>query len=254
MSDPQRPPIEGSEVTMKNHEEQCPACGRRLADCNNQPCIDAETEAFIVAARGPDAMAALQARLAEQAQELARLTEELALDRAVCLCGCAHDVHETYGDEGESCGNDTHECIRVAPAVLSAVTLLRQQLAAQAQEIARLTKELARAQQLHDATCFTRPKLEAAEREVSRLMQAASETTQALEQANNLIAQFNIQGARTLARAEAAEQRLTALTTSARALVATLAAEAPPWGDRQWGSEVAALQTLLDAPAQDVKR
>jgi len=43
---------------------------------------------------------------------------------AVCLCGCPGGDHEA--DEcGESCGNDEHECIRVAPAVLAYVNGLR---------------------------------------------------------------------------------------------------------------------------------
>lgn len=43
------------------------------------------------------------------------------------------------------------------------------------QENERLTKELARAQQLHDATCFTRPKVEAADKLRSTLAQVIAE-------------------------------------------------------------------------------
>lgn len=43
---------------------------------------------------------------------------------AVCLCGCPDSEHEA-DDCGESCGNDRHECIRVAPAVLAYVNKLR---------------------------------------------------------------------------------------------------------------------------------
>jgi hypothetical protein len=45
----------------------------------------------------------------------------LALDNAICLCGCPSSEHESYGEDGESCGVDGHECIRVAPAVLEIV-------------------------------------------------------------------------------------------------------------------------------------
>jgi ribosomal protein L37AE/L43A len=48
---------------------------------------------------------------------------------AVCLCGCPASEHESYGEDGESCADEEHECIRVAPAVLAYVQDLRQQWA-----------------------------------------------------------------------------------------------------------------------------
>jgi hypothetical protein len=63
-----------------------------------------------------------------------RLEAALAEDRAVCLCGCSADEHENYGEEGEACGNDDHECIRVCVAAGQIVGGLRF-------ENARLTAE-----------------------------------------------------------------------------------------------------------------
>lgn len=57
--------------------------------------------------------------------EVARLTALLRECNAVCLCGCPDSEHESYGEDGESCGHDDHECIRVAPAVLAYVNKLR---------------------------------------------------------------------------------------------------------------------------------
>ena len=59
---------------------------------------------------------------------LARIVELESLLRecnAVCLCGCPESEHESYGEDGESCADEGHECIRVAPAVLAYVERLR---------------------------------------------------------------------------------------------------------------------------------
>lgn len=57
--------------------------------------------------------------------EVARLTDLLRECNAVCLCGCPESEHESYGEDGESCGHDDHECLRVAPAVLEIVQRYR---------------------------------------------------------------------------------------------------------------------------------
>lgn len=57
--------------------------------------------------------------------EVAHLTAFLRECNAVCLCGCPESEHESYGEDGESCGHDDHECIRVAPAVLEIVQRYR---------------------------------------------------------------------------------------------------------------------------------
>ncbi len=45
------------------------------------------------------------------------LLEELANERAVCICGCPVDQHENYGEDGESCEVKEHQCLRVCVAV-----------------------------------------------------------------------------------------------------------------------------------------
>jgi len=56
---------------------------------------------------------------------IAELESLLRECNAVCLCGCPESEHESYGEDGESCGHDDHECIRVAPAVLEIVQRYR---------------------------------------------------------------------------------------------------------------------------------
>lgn len=60
----------------------------------------------------------------ERDDEIARLTALLRECNAVCLCECPESEHEA-DESGESCGNDEHECIRVAPAVLEIVQRYR---------------------------------------------------------------------------------------------------------------------------------
>jgi hypothetical protein len=62
-------------------------------------------------------------------QENASLRERLAEDNEVCVCGCPTDEHESYGEDGEGCGNDDHECVRTCIAVRGIVRSLREQLA-----------------------------------------------------------------------------------------------------------------------------
>lgn len=57
--------------------------------------------------------------------ENASLRAELDLERAVCLCGCANSDHESYGEDGEACEHEDHECLRVCPAVLEYADGLR---------------------------------------------------------------------------------------------------------------------------------
>ena len=70
-------------------------------------------------AAGPEAKAPGHDRIAE----LESLLREC---NAVCLCGCPDSEHESYGEDGESCGDEEHECIRVPSAVLAYVQDLRQ--------------------------------------------------------------------------------------------------------------------------------
>lgn len=69
--------------------------------------------------------------IAERAEK--QLRDELAVERAVCICGCPPGEHESYGDEGETCENESHECIRVAVAVAQiAANMSRRSLERQA--------------------------------------------------------------------------------------------------------------------------
>lgn len=55
-----------------------------------------------------------------------RLLAETATELgAVCFCGCPDAAHENYGEDGYSCANPMHECMRCSPAVLAAVEDLR---------------------------------------------------------------------------------------------------------------------------------
>ena len=60
--------------------------------------------------------------------ELQRLTRELDDSNAVCACGCSVDAHENYGEDGESCEHEDHQCVRTNRAVLAMLTELRLQL------------------------------------------------------------------------------------------------------------------------------
>ncbi len=47
---------------------------------------------------------------------------------AVCVCGCLNGAHENYGEDGECCGVEGHECIRTCEAVAAKVATLQAQL------------------------------------------------------------------------------------------------------------------------------
>jgi hypothetical protein len=56
------------------------------------------------------------------------LKEQLRQERMFCLCGCPASDHESYGEDGESCGDEDHECLLVAPAVRTCFDKLRAQV------------------------------------------------------------------------------------------------------------------------------
>jgi hypothetical protein len=66
---------------------------------------------------------------AESEREAAALRERLNADNAVCLCGCPDGDHESYGEDGESCANEDHQCLRVAVGVQQVFAALRERLA-----------------------------------------------------------------------------------------------------------------------------
>ncbi len=53
------------------------------------------------------------------------LRAELMTDRAVCICGCPNETHESYGEDGEACEHEDHECLRVPVAVRDMFVALR---------------------------------------------------------------------------------------------------------------------------------
>lgn len=62
--------------------------------------------------------------------DAATVLAELRADRAVCICGCPDADHESYDEDGESCGIDDHECVRVCTAAAEIVARLRRAQAA----------------------------------------------------------------------------------------------------------------------------
>lgn len=70
---------------------------------------------------------AAQARIAE--------LEAVVTDLSVCACGCPISEHESYGEDGESCENETHICNRVFPAVAATLRELEAQAAVLAQAV-----------------------------------------------------------------------------------------------------------------------
>ena len=54
--------------------------------------------------------------LRSQQARIKELEAERNADRAVCICGCPPSEHTSYGEDGECCEHDDHECIRVCVA------------------------------------------------------------------------------------------------------------------------------------------
>lgn len=65
--------------------------------------------------------------LALQGEAAVKERELLRLSNAVCACGCPSEAHENYGEDGQSCGEASHECVPTSPAVLQMLTVLRLQ-------------------------------------------------------------------------------------------------------------------------------
>lgn len=75
-----------------------------------------------------NALRRLKATVEAKDAEIRRLEVEASIDREVCICGCPVSQHESYDDDGESCGDQSHECVRVCPTALSIAQSLREQL------------------------------------------------------------------------------------------------------------------------------
>lgn len=72
-------------------------------------------------------LASLEQQLRE-ANENDRLKLVLVESNEVCVCGCDADQHENYGEDGEGCGNDSHECVRTCIAIRDKFTAAREAL------------------------------------------------------------------------------------------------------------------------------
>ena len=55
-----------------------------------------------------DELSAQTARAEEAEASLAEREEALRECNAVCLCGCPESEHESYGEDGESCADESH--------------------------------------------------------------------------------------------------------------------------------------------------
>jgi hypothetical protein len=86
-------------------------------------------------------------RLTEARRTIERLQARIDKDNAVCLCGCPASEHEDYGEDGESCSDETHDCIRVAVGVARLFRLERDEaqrkLAERDEQLTGLRQELA---------------------------------------------------------------------------------------------------------------
>lgn len=109
MTDPRPDPVTTPGEPMSVEQER--DYWRQEARIEEQAADKFYSDWYETAAKLRDAERGLR----EKDEEIARLTGELAGDRAVCLCGCVE--HENYGEDGESCENEDHVCIRVALGV-----------------------------------------------------------------------------------------------------------------------------------------
>lgn len=92
-------------------------------------------------------------KLLDDANRVPELESLLRECNAVCLCGCPDSEHESYGEDGESCGHDDHECIRVAPAVLAYVERLRSTPPPPSDAVREASERLRRARESNFLTC-----------------------------------------------------------------------------------------------------
>ena len=75
-------------------------------------------------------IAAKDETIRQQAAQIEALKEIADEAFGVCICGCQLSEHENYGEDGEQCENEMHECIRTSKAAYAVVHTLRARLAA----------------------------------------------------------------------------------------------------------------------------
>lgn len=105
-------PLDADELAVKRE--------RHVADCRGS----CDSCGF----SWPCNTARLLATIRDREREIERLTARVREDNAVCICGCPPEEHESYGEDGESCENDKHECLRACPSIAATVAHLREQL------------------------------------------------------------------------------------------------------------------------------
>jgi len=85
-------------------------------------------EAAVTLEKASERMLELHQKVALLTIENGQLTKALAEAQAVCVCGCEPTEHESYGEEGESCGVPGHDCFRTSKAVVMLMASLRGEL------------------------------------------------------------------------------------------------------------------------------
>ena len=85
-----------------------------------------------------DNMYAILNALPALLDELETLRQRVNEDNEVCLCGCPPDAHECYEEDGESCENETHTCLRVCRSVAAEFEASQKALSAERIEVAHL--------------------------------------------------------------------------------------------------------------------
>ena len=100
--------------------------------------------------------------LTELRAEVSRLREALNVSNSVCACGCPIGEHENYGEDGEACETEDHECVRTSAAVADMLELLRA-------DVSRLQQELHEKNQagMHAVTEISRLQQEHAKKDLT---------------------------------------------------------------------------------------
>ena len=113
-----RPAPGGGWVNLKDHLRECAEKDAQIKELKEQVL-------GWIKENGPGGwIEGLRVTVKEQAEEIERLTKTNdLLDRSldswteVCVCGCPISEHENYGEEGESCEHEDHQCLRTCPGI-----------------------------------------------------------------------------------------------------------------------------------------
>lgn len=122
---------------MKPYCYELPAVERIAPQQKLSPAdteVAAILEAVVYASRGEPVSDFMESfpvvrSVVELHAEVSRLTIELKEANAVCVCGCPEAAHENYGEDGEACEHEDHQCVRTNRAVLTIIAGLTTRLA-----------------------------------------------------------------------------------------------------------------------------